>query len=132
VRRNRFSFHCDDRDTRLGTAGLDKPFREKAMGRPEVRAEKGETGETPVIAAIDLNVSVLLAPQVGPEPTILASVSDTGIGLPPQLAEQIFDPIFTTKPHGAGVGLRISRSIIESHGGRLWAAGSPGRGATFT
>ena len=62
---------------------------------------------------------------------ILVSVSDTGIGFPPQLAEQIFNPFFTTKPRGTGMGLRISRSIIESHGGRLWAAGSPGRGATF-
>jgi PAS domain S-box-containing protein len=62
---------------------------------------------------------------------ILVSVSDSGVGLPPQLAEQIFDPFFTTKPHGTGMGLRISRSIIESHGGRLWAVGSPGRGATF-
>jgi PAS domain S-box-containing protein len=62
---------------------------------------------------------------------ILLSVSDTGIGLPPQLTEQIFDPFFTTKPHGTGMGLRISRSIIESHGGCLWAVGSPGRGATF-
>jgi signal transduction histidine kinase len=62
---------------------------------------------------------------------ILVSVSDTGIGLPPQLAEKIFDPFFTTKPHGTGMGLRISRSIAESHGGRLWAVGSPGCGATF-
>jgi PAS domain S-box-containing protein len=62
---------------------------------------------------------------------ILVSLSDTGIGIPPQLAEQIFDPFFTTKPHGTGMGLRISRSIVESHGGRLWAQGAPGRGATF-
>ena len=62
---------------------------------------------------------------------ILVSVSDTGIGVPPQLAEQIFDPFFTTKPHGTGMGLRISRSIVESHGGRLWVAGVPGRGVTF-
>jgi PAS domain S-box-containing protein len=62
---------------------------------------------------------------------ILVSVSDTGVGLPPQLAEQIFNPFFTTKPHGTGMGLRISRSIVESHGGRLWAVGSPGRGAIF-
>ena len=62
---------------------------------------------------------------------ILVSVSDTGIGILPQFAKQIFDPFFTTKPNGTGMGLRISRSIIESHGGRLWAAGSPGRGATF-
>ena len=62
---------------------------------------------------------------------ILVSFRDTGIGLPPQLAEQIFDPFITTKPHGTGMGLRISRSIIESHGGRLWTGGSAGRGATF-
>ena len=62
---------------------------------------------------------------------ILVSFSDTGVGLPPQLAEQIFDPFITTKPHGTGMGLRISRSIIESHGGRLWAVRSSGRGATF-
>jgi len=62
---------------------------------------------------------------------VLISVSDTGAGLPPRMAEQIFDAFFTTKPHGTGMGLRISRSIIESHGGRLWAAGASGRGATF-
>jgi signal transduction histidine kinase len=59
------------------------------------------------------------------------SVSDTGIGLPSQQDDQIFNAFFTTKPHGTGMGLRISRSIIESHGGRLWAAGASGRGATF-
>jgi PAS domain S-box-containing protein len=59
------------------------------------------------------------------------SVSDTGIGLPPQQAEQIFEAFFTTKAHGTGMGLRISRSIIEAHGGRLWAADNTPRGATF-
>jgi len=62
---------------------------------------------------------------------ILVSFTDTGIGLPPELAEQIFDPFFTTKPHGTGMGLRISRSIIESHGGRLWTESVAGRGASF-
>jgi PAS domain S-box-containing protein len=62
---------------------------------------------------------------------ILVTVSDTGKGFPPQLAEEIFHPFFTTKPHGTGMGLRISRSIIESHGGRLWAEGAAGHGATF-
>jgi PAS domain S-box-containing protein len=58
-------------------------------------------------------------------------VTDTGVGLPPQQAEQIFNAFFTTKPHGTGMGLRISRSIVESHGGRLWAADNPPRGASF-
>src|ERR1700676_580127 len=62
---------------------------------------------------------------------LLISVSDTGVGLPPEQGEQIFRAFFTTKDDGTGMGLPISRSIIESHGGRLWAAGVSGPGATF-
>jgi PAS domain S-box-containing protein len=62
---------------------------------------------------------------------LLISVSDTGVGLPQGQGEEIFEAFFTTKDKGTGMGLPISRSIIESHGGRLWAAGVPGRGATF-
>ena len=62
---------------------------------------------------------------------ILVSVTDSGVGLPSQQAEQIFKAFFTTKPHGTGMGLRISRSIIESHGGRLWAANHSPHGASF-
>jgi len=62
---------------------------------------------------------------------LLVSVGDTGVGLPPQQADQIFNAFFTTKPNGTGMGLRISRSIIESHGGRLWAANNSPRGASF-
>ncbi len=62
---------------------------------------------------------------------LLISVCDTGMGLPPQQEEQIFSAFFTTKAHGTGMGLPISRSIIETHGGRLWATSDPGRGASF-
>jgi len=62
---------------------------------------------------------------------LLISVSDTGVGLPPEQAEEIFKAFFTTKDKGTGMGLPISRSIIESHGGRLWAASASGRGAAF-
>jgi signal transduction histidine kinase/HAMP domain-containing protein len=62
---------------------------------------------------------------------LLISVSDTGVGFPPDQADQIFRAFFTTKDNGTGMGLPISRSIIESHGGHLWVAGASGCGATF-
>jgi len=62
---------------------------------------------------------------------ILVSVSDTGMGLPPEKTEQIFNAFFTSKPQGTGMGLPISRSIIESYGGKLWATANSGPGVTF-
>ena len=62
---------------------------------------------------------------------LMVSVSDTGVGLPPQQANQIFDAFFTTKAHGTGMGLSISRSIVASHNGHLWAADNSPRGASF-
>jgi signal transduction histidine kinase len=62
---------------------------------------------------------------------LLFTVSDSGVGLPTEKPEQIFSAFFTTKPQGSGMGLAISRSIVESHGGRLWATANDGRGATF-
>jgi two-component system sensor kinase FixL len=61
---------------------------------------------------------------------VIVSVADTGVGLPANV-DEIFRPFVTTKPDGTGMGLAISRSIIETHGGRLWAAPTAGRGATF-
>lgn len=63
--------------------------------------------------------------------SVLISVEDSGTGLDPRHAERIFEPFFTTKSHGMGLGLMICRSIIEAHGGRLWATGNGSQGAVF-
>jgi PAS domain S-box-containing protein len=65
------------------------------------------------------------------ENQVAVAIRDSGVGIDPKDLDQLFNPFFTTKPHGMGMGLPISRSIIESHGGRLWAASNPSRGATF-
>jgi signal transduction histidine kinase len=60
------------------------------------------------------------------------SVRDTGVGFEPQGADRLFDAFFTTKNNGMGIGLSVSRSIIDSHNGRLWATPNDGPGATFS
>jgi PAS domain S-box-containing protein len=80
--------------------------------------------------AIDSIREITLRSQADGSDRVLVSVSDTGVGLPPEMS-QIFDAFFTTKPHGTGMGLAISRTIIESHGGRLWASSNSGSGAVF-
>jgi signal transduction histidine kinase len=68
--------------------------------------------------------------QLGEGNQVLISVSDTGVGLPIEDADQIFNAFFTTKSQGTGLGLAITRSIVESHGGRIWATANSGPGAT--
>src|SRR5580704_11062459 len=69
--------------------------------------------------------------QLAEDGQLLISVSDTGVGLPIGKDTEIFNAFFTTKSQGTGVGLAITRSIVESHGGRVWATANPGRGTTF-
>jgi signal transduction histidine kinase len=81
--------------------------------------------------AVDEARELAIKSQTAENERVLVSVSDSGVGLPVQQVDQIFDAFFTTKSHGTGMGLRISRSIVESHGGRLWAADNFPRGASF-
>lgn len=69
--------------------------------------------------------------QLAEDGELLVSVSDTGVGLPPGKDTEIFNAFFTTKSHGTGLGLAITRSIVESHGGRVWASANSGSGTTF-
>jgi signal transduction histidine kinase len=62
---------------------------------------------------------------------VVIAVHDSGTGIDPQYLDQLFRPFFTTKGAGLGMGLAISRSIVEAHGGRLWATSKEGQGATF-
>ena len=82
-------------------------------------------------AITDAGGVVAVKSQLGEDGQIEISVNDTGPGLPLGKTEQIFDAFFTTKPQSSGMGLAISRSIVESHGGRIWVNGDGGRGATF-
>ena len=81
--------------------------------------------------AVDGPRQLTLGTQNDSGEQLLVWVADTGIGLPANQAGQIFDAFFTTKQHGTGMGLRISRTIIEAHGGRLWATDNYPRGASF-
>jgi PAS domain S-box-containing protein len=74
---------------------------------------------------------VTVTSQMDDDGQIEISVNDTGPGLPPGNAGQMFDAFFTTKPQGSGMGLAISKSIVESHGGQIWVNSDVGRGATF-
>jgi len=91
-----------------------------------------------VINALDAMSALTERPRVirihtrTPEPkTIVCAVEDSGVGLDPRQAARLFDAFYTTKPEGLGMGLSISRSIVEAHGGKLWATSNEGHGATF-
>jgi PAS domain S-box-containing protein len=79
----------------------------------------------------DANGNLTITSDPTEDGHLLISVSDTGVGIPTDKVDRIFDTFFTTKPQGTGMGLAISRSIVESHGGRLWATSNSGRGSTF-
>jgi signal transduction histidine kinase len=81
--------------------------------------------------SVDGTCELIIKSQRAEDNQLQVSVSDTGVGLPRQPADQIFKAFFTTKSQGTGMGLRISQTIVEKHGGRLWAADNSPRGASF-
>jgi signal transduction histidine kinase len=82
-------------------------------------------------AICDPSGQLTIQSKLAEDNQLLISVTDTGVGLPAENIEKIFHAFFTTKSQGTGLGLAITRSIVESNGGRVWAAPNSGRGATF-
>jgi hypothetical protein len=95
------------------------------------RQQSGDYNGMDAMKEVDGARELVIKSQPAENGQLPMSVSDLGVGLPPQQADQIFKAFFTTKSHGTGMGLAISRSIVESHGGRLWAAANSPRGANF-
>jgi PAS domain S-box-containing protein len=79
----------------------------------------------------DAGGTLTIRSRINPENRLFVSISDTGIGLPAESTELVFEPFHTTKSQGTGMGLTITRSIVESYGGRVWATANQGKGATF-
>ena len=113
---------------------------ELAEGLPKVMADRVQLQQVlmnlmlnGIEAMVDMGTGgeLTIKSQRGDNRQLLISVGDTGVGLEPEQAQQIFNAFFTTKPQGSGMGLPISRSIIESNGGHLWATSNSGPGATF-
>ena len=111
---------------------------ELAEGIPDVTADRVQLQQVfmnLMLNAIDAmrgtGGELTITSQMREESELLIGVSDTGVGLPADNPGQIFESFVTTKPHGTGMGLTITRSIMEAHGGRLWAVANTGPGATF-
>jgi signal transduction histidine kinase len=79
----------------------------------------------------DTGGELTIKSRLNPEGWLLVSISDTGVGLPEERKEEIFELFHSTKPQGTGMGLTITRSIVESYGGRVWATNNHGAGASF-
>jgi PAS domain S-box-containing protein len=109
-----------------------------AEALPEVMADRVQLQQVfmnlmlnAIDAMKDTGGELTVISQMSEDGELLIAVGDTGIGLPAENPDQIFESFVTTKPHGTGMGLAITRSIVESHGGRLWAIANTGPGATF-
>jgi signal transduction histidine kinase len=108
---------------------------------PEIAGDKVQVQQVVlnlVLNAVDAMVEAGTRPRIlsmqsrANDNGVLVSVRDTGPGLSASDAEQVFEPFYTTKTDGIGIGLAISRSIVEAHGGSIWASAEAGQGATFS
>ena len=111
---------------------------ELAADTPRIRANRVQLQQVfmklmlnAIEAMKDAGGELTVRSGANPEGRLIVSIIDTGVGLPAGRSEQIFDPFHTTKPQGTGMGLTITRSIVESYGGRVWGTVNEDAGATF-
>ena len=110
-----------------------------AQGLPKVMADRVQLQQAlmnlmlnGIEAMRDTSGELSIKSQLAEDGQVLISVTDTGAGLPPENVDKIFDAFFTTKSQGTGLGLAITRSIVKSHGGRVWVSTNSDQGATFS
>jgi two-component system sensor kinase FixL len=123
VQRNRVMLHTDLTEGPTAVVGDRVQLQQVILNLVMNAVESAGT-------AAESQTEVLVTSR-NDENQVTVAIRDSGVGIDPKNLDQLFNPFFTTKPHGMGMGLPISRSTIESHGGRLWAASNPSRGATF-
>jgi PAS domain S-box-containing protein len=111
---------------------------EMEQDTPKLRADRVQLQQVimnlmlnAIEAMKDTGGELTIKSRLNPDGWLLVTISDTGVGLPEGGTEEIFDPFHSTKPQGTGMGLTITRSIVESYGGRVWATNNQGAGATF-
>jgi signal transduction histidine kinase len=111
---------------------------ETEQDTPKLRADRVQLQQVimnlmlnAIEAMKDTGGELTIKSRLNPDGWLLVTISDTGVGLPEGGTEEIFDPFHSTKPQGTGMGLTITRSIVESYGGRVWATNNHGAGATF-
>jgi len=111
---------------------------ETEQDTPKLRADRVQLQQVimnlmlnAIEAMKDTGGELTIKSRLNPDGWLLVTISDTGVGLPEGGTEEIFDPFHSTKPQGTGMGLTITRSIVESYGGRVWATNNQGAGATF-
>jgi signal transduction histidine kinase len=102
----------------------------QVLGNLVVNACQAMTTHSSVTGGLKTRVLTISATRKGKE--IAIAVRDTGMGIPPENMGKLFEPLFTTKPKGIGLGLAVSKKLVEANGGRIEVQSEPGKGSTFT
>ena len=107
---------------RTELAGEGRPVRGDSVQLQQVLLNLIMNGVEAMRAVTERGKELMVSSAFSEPSSVLVAVKDTGVGLDPVVAERMFQPFFTTKPDGTGMGLAICRSIVEAHGGRLWVS----------